>query len=89
MDRSYFFTDVDIKYGDKLLTLSTCHWPFGESVDTRWVVFARKLRPGETEDVDVSKAYRNYQVKMFDYAYRISGRSWAGSVWDKSKLLSY
>lgn len=89
MDRSYFFTDVDIKYGDKLLTLSTCHWPFGESVDTRWVVFARKLRPGETEDVDVSKAYRNYQVKMFDYIYKMNGTSWAGSVWDKSKLLSY
>ncbi len=89
MDRSWFFTDVDIKYGDKLLTLSTCHWPLGRSVDTRWVVFARKVRPGESEEVDTSVAYRNYQVKLFDYAYRRYETSWAGSVWDKSKLLSY
>lgn len=91
MDRSYFFTDVDIKYGDELLTLSTCHWPYGQAVDTRWVVFARKVRPGESEEVDVSKAYRNYQVRYFDYAYRINSSlpRWVGSVWDKSKLLSY
>lgn len=91
MDRSYFFTDVDIKYGDDLLTLSTCHWPFGRTVDTRWVVIARKVRPGESEEVDTSVAYRNYQVKMFDYAYKqnLNLPAWAGSVWDKSKLLSY
>lgn len=91
MDRSYFFTDVDIKYGDDLLTLSTCHWPFGRTVDTRWVVLARKVRPGESDEVDTSVAYRNYQVKMFDYAYKANKNlpAWAGSVWDKSKLLSY
>lgn len=89
MDRSRFFTDVDIKYGDQLLTLSTCHWPYGRSVDTRWVVLARKVRPGESEYVDTTKAYRNYQAKMFDYYYKMYGGSWAGSVWDKSKLLSY
>lgn len=89
MDRSRFFTEVDIKYGDQLLTLSTCHWPYGRSVDTRWVIFARKVRPGESEYVDTSTAYRNYQAKMFDYYYKMYGGSWAGSVWDKSKLLSY
>lgn len=89
MDRSRFFTDVDIKYGDQLLTLSTCHWPYGRSVSTRWVLVARKVRPGESEYVDTSKAYRNYQAKMFDYYYKMYGGSWAGSVWDRSKLLSY
>ena len=89
MDRSRFFTEVDVKYGDQLLTLSTCHWPYGRSVDTRWVVIARKVRPGESEYVDTSTAYRNYQCKMFDYYYKMYGGSWAGSVWDKSKLLSY
>lgn len=89
MDRSWFFTDVDLTYGDDLLTLSTCWWPLGRDIDTRWVLFARKVREGESEYVDTSKAYRNYQPKLFDYYYDIIGGSWAGSVWDKSKLLSY
>ena len=89
MDRSWFFTDVDLTYGDELLTLSTCWWPLGREVDTRWVLFARKVREGESEYVDTSKAYRNYQPKLFDYYYDIIGGSWTGSVWDKSKLLSY
>ena len=89
MDRSWFFTDVDLTYGDELLTLSTCWWPLGREIDTRWVLFARKVREGESEYVDTSKAYRNYQAKLFDYYYDILGGSWTGSVWDKSKLLSY
>lgn len=89
MDRSWFFTDVDLTYGDDLLTLSTCWWPLGRDIDTRWVLFARKVREGESEYVDTSKAYRNYQPRLFDYWYDIWGGSWAGSVWDKSKLLSY
>lgn len=89
MDRSWFFTDVDLTYGDQLLTLSTCYWPLGENVDTRWVVFARKVRAGESEFVDTTVAERNYQAKLFDYYYDIIGGQWYGSVWDKSKLLSY
>ncbi len=89
MDRSWFFTDVDITYGDQLLTLSTCWWPLGEDVDTRWVLFARKVRPGESEYVDTSLATRNYNAKLFDYYYTQIGGQWYGSKWDKSKLLSY
>lgn len=89
MDRSWFFTDVDITYGDQLLTLSTCYWPLGEEVDTRWVVFARKVRPGETEYVDTSLAVRNKNAKLFDYFYARIGGEWYGTCWDKSKLLSY
>lgn len=90
MDRSWIFTDVDITYGDELLTLSTCYWPLGRKVDTRWVIFARKVRPGESEYVDTSKAYRNYQPKLFEYYYQVLDSQWAGSVWDKKKyLLSY
>lgn len=89
MDRSWFFTDVDLTYGDKLITLSTCYWPLGREKDTRWVVFARKVRPGESEFVDTSVARRNYQAKLFQYYYDILGGSWGGSVWDRSKLLSY
>lgn len=89
MDRSWFHTDVDLQYGDKLLTLSTCYWPLGQEVDTRWVVFAREVRPGESEYVDTSVATRNYNPKLFDYYYSIIGSQWYGSTWDKSKLLGY
>ncbi len=89
MDRSWFFTDVDLKYGDELLTLSTCTFPLGRQIETRWVVLARRVRPGESEYVDTSKAYRNYQAKLFDYYYKQIHGSWSGSVWDRSKLLSY
>ncbi len=89
MDRSWFYTDVDIKYGDQLLTLSTCYWPLGEEVDTRWVIFARKVRPGESEYVDTSLATRNYGAKLFDYYYSMIGGQWYGSKWDTSKLIGY
>lgn len=89
MDRSWFFTDVDITYGDQLLTMSTCYWPLGQNIDTRWVLFARKVRPGESEYVDTSVARRNYQARLFEYYYDVIGGQWYGSVWDKSKLLSY
>ncbi|MGN0688455.1 MAG: class B sortase [Oscillospiraceae bacterium] len=89
MDRSWFYTDVDITYGDQLLTLSTCYWPLGEEVDTRWVIFARKVRPGESEYVDTSLAKRNKNAKLFDYFYARIGGQWYGSDWDRKKLLSY
>ena len=90
MDRSVLFTDVDITYGDKLLTLSTCYWPYGESVDTRAVIFARRVREGESSDVDVEKAKYNRQAIRFAEEERRIGTLYPGSrVWDTSYLLSY
>lgn len=89
MDRSWFYTDVDLQYGDKLLTLSTCYWPLGRDVPTRFAVLARKVRPGESEEVDTSAAISNVNPKLFDYYYQVSGYSWYGRTWDTSKLLSY
>ncbi|MBQ8171327.1 MAG: class B sortase [Oscillospiraceae bacterium] len=89
MDRSWFYTDVDLRYGDQLLTLSTCIWPLGEEIETRWVVFARKVRPGESEYVDTSVATRNYNAKLFDYYYNMIGGQWYGRNWDTSKLIGY
>lgn len=37
-------TNVDVKYGDKLLTLSTC---YADADNTRFIVLARRLRDGE------------------------------------------
>ncbi|MBC5788005.1 class B sortase [Clostridium facile] len=55
-DRSYFDADVDVQYGDQLLTLSTCSYEF---TDARTVLVARKVREGETSDVNVNNAAVN------------------------------
>ena len=92
MDRSDIFTDVDIQYGDDILTLSTCYWPFREDMDNvRLAVFARKVRPGESEYVDVSKAQVNTYVKRWKWVYDNvgGGYDWSQSNWDRRKLLSY
>lgn len=89
MDRSWFFTDVDLTYGDKILVLSTCYYPLGKNVETRWVLFARKVRDGESNYVDTSVATRNYNAKLFDYYYNLWGGQWYGRTWDTKKLLSY
>ncbi len=39
--------DVDVQYGDQLLTLSTC---YSDADDSRFLVIARKLRDGETAE---------------------------------------
>lgn len=89
MDRSVLWTDVDLTYGDEILTLSTCYYPYGKSIDTRCVVFARKVRDGESAGVDISKAQVNENPLKFSYQYQVEGGSWKGRSWDTSKLLSY
>lgn len=42
-----FVSDVDVKYGDKLLTLQTCHL---DADNSRMLVVARRLRDHETAD---------------------------------------
>ncbi len=39
--------DVDVQYGDQLLTLSTC---YSDADDSRFLVIARKMRDGETAE---------------------------------------
>lgn len=56
MMRSQIITPVDVRYGDEFLTLSTCSNEFS---DSRFAVFARKVREGEDSFVDVSRAYLN------------------------------
>lgn len=92
MDRSDIFTDVDIKYGDDILTLSTCCWPYEGSGDTvRLAIFARKIRKGESDSVDVEKAVGNPYVRRWQWVYdKVSGGyDWFQSTWDRRKLLSY
>jgi len=54
--RSLYDTGVDVYPTDKLLTLSTCCKDFD---DARLVVVARLVRPGESTEVDTSRAVKN------------------------------
>jgi sortase B len=94
MDRSILFTDVDLTYGDYILTLSTCLWPyrtrFGAQIEaTRAVVFARKVRDGESSYVDVSKATYNRNFLPFELQRQNGEDNWIGRVWNTDYLLSY
>ncbi|MGN0656531.1 MAG: class B sortase [Ruminiclostridium sp.] len=89
MDRSLFYTDVDLEYGDEILTLSTCYYPLGDTVDTRFVLYARRVREGESAEVDTSKAYINPDPLYFDYWYQCYGGSWGGRNWDTSKVKGF
>ena len=54
-------------------------------------MFARKIREGESKDVDVSKAEVNTYVRRWQWVYdKVSnGYDWFMSTWDRRKLLSY
>ena len=55
-ERSLYDTGIDILPSDKILTLSTCTHDFDNA---RFVVIARLVRPGETEDVNTAVATVN------------------------------
>lgn len=64
--RSMWDIDVDVQYGDKLLTLSTCCYDFRP--EARCVVLARAIREGEDRNVDTSTAVQNVDA-YFPQAY--------------------
>lgn len=69
--RNQIVSPVDVRFGDKLLCLSTCSNEFSNS---RFVVFARKLREGESvEDYDFDKAYLNPNAQGVDWDAITSG----------------
>lgn len=95
LDRSYFYTGVDLQYGDELLTLSTCD--FSMFSDMRLVVVARKVRDDETLSMDPSTFIDNtgfdengnVKRKMFDAYYTTYGCEWAGRNWDTSYIKDF
>lgn len=58
--RSIYDTGVDVRPGDKLLTLSTCSYEFDNA---RLVVVARMVREGERAEVDTSNATLNTNAR--------------------------
>lgn len=78
--RALYKTGVDIKKGDKLITLSTCTYDFDEA---RLVVVGRMVRDGEKLTVDTSKAKVNpnprypqayYNIKVIRNPYEGAAR---------------
>ena len=91
LDRSTFINpDVDLKYGDNLLTLSTCilSRTYG-NCEKRWVIFAREVREGESPEVDVSKAYANPSPLFYDEYYAARGGKWQGRGWKEDIIAGY
>lgn len=62
MERNLIVNDVDVKYDDKMITLSTCENRFLKT--SRLVIFARKVRDGEDATVNVNNASINTNVRM-------------------------
>ena len=97
LDRSRYQTDVDIRYGDELLTLSTCDFSMFSNI--RLVIVARRIRSDEspfmnTESFvnlreDNSRTADGFmKYKMFDAYYKAynGSRGWAGRSWDTSRV---
>ena len=63
MERTAINTGVDVQEGDKFMTLSTCSNEFEPS---RFVVIGRRVRDGESPEVDTSKASINENAKEPD-----------------------
>ena len=95
LDRSYFYTGVDLQYGDELLTLSTCD--FSMFSDMRLVVVARKVRSDESISMDPETFIDNtgfdengnVRRKMFEAYYETYACEWAGRKWDTSWIKDF
>lgn len=71
--RNQIISPVKAEFGDKLLVLSTCSNEFSNS---RFVVFARKLRDGESvSDYDFASASFNPYARGVDWTAIMSGET--------------
>lgn len=74
--RSYIHTGVDVQPTDKVLTLSTCTYFFdrnGSLENARFVVIARLVRDGESEEVDTSLVTENNNVRYPQLYFDVFG----------------
>lgn len=74
--RSYIHTGVDVQPTDKVLTLSTCTYFFdrnGALENARFVVIARLVRDGESEEVDTSLVTENNNVRYPQLYFDVFG----------------
>lgn len=74
--RSYIHTGVDVQPTDKVLTLSTCTYFFdrnGALENARFVVIARLVRDGESEEIDTSLVTKNNNVRYPQLYFDVFG----------------
>lgn len=66
--RNYYDSGIDVKYGDKIIALSTCNDEIQGPLNTpyRDVLVARKVRAGEDEEINVDNIKPNEDVVMPD-----------------------
>jgi sortase B len=69
--RTLRVNDVDVKYGDKLLTLSTCNTVLGQR--GRLIVLARLVRDGEDPMAGTQNSTRNTNIKWPNLYYDYKG----------------
>lgn len=62
--RNKIVTDIDCKFGDKFVTLSTCS---NETDSSRMVVIGRKVRPGEASNVNTDMVKWNENAHSPDW----------------------
>ncbi len=73
--RKLYDTGVSLEPTDKVITLSTCIYDYGKSVDTRLVVVARLLHEGESESIDTSLVKDNPDYRRPQVWYNNNGKS--------------
>jgi sortase B len=104
LDRSMYYTNVDIQYGDEILMLSTCDFSVfanGDDSSLRLVVVARRVRDNEfalfTEaEIDAFidnrgvNEYGQLNRKMFEAYYNLRfPNGWAGRNWDLNYIKDF
>ncbi len=73
--RQLYETGVSLEPSDKIMTLSTCIYDYGASVDTRLVIVARLLHEGEDETVDTSLVKDNPDYRRPQVWYNSKGKT--------------
>ena len=71
--RSLRLNDVDVQYGDKLLTLSTCNTIFGKSGRGRLIIMARMVRTYEDPYEGTENSRANPNIKWPNLCYEYGG----------------
>ena len=72
--RMLYDTGVSLEPTDQVITLSTCIYDYGKSVDTRLVVVGRLLHEGESESIDASLVKDNPDYRRPQVWYNRNGK---------------
>ena len=73
--RMLYETGVSLEPTDKIITLSTCIYDYGKSVDTRLVIVGRLLHEGESESIDASLVKDNPDYRRPQVWYNSHGKT--------------